>query len=58
MVDLGLPLVFPRPGDEEPVRENGLLRFCAGFDAISLCSTQGNQHSVGSERKQNNVKGI
>jgi hypothetical protein len=37
MVDLGLPLVFPGPGEGDPVLENGLLRFCAGFEAISLC---------------------
>jgi hypothetical protein len=44
MVDLGLPLVLPGPADGEPVLENGLLRFCAEFDAISLCTIQRYQH--------------
>ena len=56
MVDLGLPLVFPAPADGDPVLAKGLLRFCAEFDAISLCSIQSNQHVFGSEQKQNNLK--
>ena len=56
MVDLGLPLVIPGPGDGGPVLENGLLRFCAGFDAIWLCSIQRNQHKLSCEQAQNNVK--
>jgi hypothetical protein len=56
MPDLDLPLIFPGPGDGEPVLENGLLRLCAGFDAISLCLIQRNQHELGSKQKQNNVK--
>lgn len=44
-MDFGLPLERPGAGEREFALENGLLRFCAWFDAM-VCSDQIATHEM------------